>query len=212
MPSLANEWAVALVLVGQEGQDVHAEHVRRYENDRLEIAANLDAFLQRQHLVELEGVGFVHQLVVRGVEVEAELVADRLDLLVEVRYRLHDFGFAPHVAAELFTFGVQDRVQEGAGRFFHLVESVVGHLVLHSGHPLAHHADVVFDDLEGLQHAQRIVACRRHRDVRGNEEIVIELAEFLGSMRASSPACSSTSWCEIRHFLQQCIHFPTSNN
>jgi hypothetical protein len=55
---------------------------------------DLDAFLQRQHLVELEAVGFVHQLVVRGVEMEAELVGDRLDLLVEVGYRLHDFGFA----------------------------------------------------------------------------------------------------------------------
>jgi hypothetical protein len=78
----------------------------------------------------------MHQLVVRGVEMEAELVANGLDLLVEVGDRLHDFGFAAHVAAEFFTFRIEDAVQEGARPFFDLVESVVGHLCLHPGHPL----------------------------------------------------------------------------
>jgi hypothetical protein len=78
----------------------------------------------------------MHQLVVRGVEMEAELIADGLDLLVEVGDRLHDFGFAAHVAAQFFAFRIEDRVQEGAGAFFDLVESVVGHLACIPAIPL----------------------------------------------------------------------------
>ena len=193
--------AVTLVLVRQEGEDVHTKHVRRDENDRLEVRVDLDAFLDRQDLVELEGVGFVDQLVGGGIEMETELLADRLDLLVKVRHSFHDFGFALHVAAQLLAIGLQDRVQQRARGLFNLVEGVVGHLALRASQTLAGHADVMLHDLEGFHHAERIVARGGHRDLRGNVEVLIELAHFAVGRAHHRHRVAHPAGCEIGHLF-----------
>ncbi|KFB72922.1 MAG: hypothetical protein AW09_001861 [Candidatus Accumulibacter phosphatis] len=192
--------AVTLVLEGQERQDVYPQHVRWHENDWFEILANFNARLQRQYLIELEGVRFMDQLVIRRVEMEAEFIGDGFDLLIEVGDCLHDFGFAAHVAAQLFAFRIEDGVQESARPFFDLVERVVGHLCLHPGQTLAPHGNVVFEDLEGLHHAQRVVTGRGHGDVSGNEEIVIKLADFAIRGAHHGQRIPPPTRGEIRHF------------
>jgi hypothetical protein len=142
----------------------------------------------------------MHQLVIRGVEMEAELIANGLDLLVEIGDRLHDFGLAAHVAAEFFPFRIENAVQEGARPFFDLVEGIVDQFCLHPGQALAPHGNVVFEDLEGLHHAQRVVTGRCHGDVGGNEEIVVKLADFAIRGAHHGQRIPPPTRGEIRHF------------
>ena len=73
---------VALVVVGQERQDVDAQHVRRDQKHGFQVVPDLDVLPDRKNLVKEKCIRLVNKLVVLGVKVKSELVLDLFDLLV----------------------------------------------------------------------------------------------------------------------------------
>ncbi len=171
---------VALVLVGKEREDVDAQHVRRYQQHRSDIVADRDALFQRQHLIHQEAVGLLDQLVVRRIEVEAELVLDLFDLLVEAGDQLHDVRFAAHEPAEFFAVAVVivDAVDQRLRALFDLIEDEAEHLLLGAHHALGEQLLIVLHDLQGLLQTQGVFAACPDGSLARDQAAVGELAHL----------------------------------
>ena len=151
----------------------------------------------------------MYQLVVRRVEVEAELVLDLFDLLVEAGDQLHDVRFAAHEAAELLAVAVVivDGVDQRLRTLFDLIEDEAEHLLLRAHHALGDELLIVLHHLDGFHQAHGIVAACPHGGLARDQTAVGELAHLPIGRPHQGDHITPNARAEFGQLSCDCVHF-----